>query len=104
MYVIQIADGQVFLNKVQELTAVGIRPRVVRTATAVPRVVGGNVVLQPAIVLQYSIEFWDDQAGDTEWVYRETRFGGLDGTVDLSDTLLPQLQPHVTIVHRSGSF
>jgi hypothetical protein len=104
MYVVQISDRAQFAAKAKSSK----RPvSVVRQASVVPVNQGGSILMCPAVVLQYSIQFDDREAGETSWVFKETRLANERGDVDLRGTLWDDLERNsprdYVLVHRSGS-
>jgi hypothetical protein len=102
MFVTQISDRKTFLEKARET---GAEVRIVRSPTVVPVTNGGAVLMQPAIRVQYAIEFSTDD-GPVTWIYRETHLADDRGNIRLGGSLLENVEkerlPHV-ILSRSGS-
>lgn len=107
MYVTQVHDPKAFLKKARLAGEI----RVLRLPTAVPVTAGGAVVMHPAIEITYTVQFEDKNAGESSWIYRETRLADERGEVQLGGTLLDQVQRsdpgvspvRVVLMHRSGS-
>jgi len=81
---------------------------VIRSASAVPVLEGGAVLMKPAVVLRYSVSFPKESPLE-EWVFEETVFDDGSGRFDLSDTLEARLEaekdpPVFRVLNRSGSF
>lgn len=102
MYVTQIYDPNAFLEKARQT---GAEVRVLRSPTVVPVTEGSAVLMRPAVEVQYSIQFKNED-GEWSWVFRETHLADARGNVRLAGALLDCLAakdlPHV-ILNRSGS-
>lgn len=104
MFSVQISDHDTFVEKAK---STGNPVTVVRTPTLVPVQHGNAVVMQPALAIDYALEFDDPFTGDTRWSLRVVVLASKDGDVTLTDSLLLKLQAEpsiaVRLAYRSGS-
>lgn len=105
MFTVQISDRNTFADKAQSQS---LPVSVVRSATVVPVQRSGAVIMQPAVTIDYALEFKDPQYGPTRWTFREVVLTNENGEALLSENLLSQLSAtpaaRVKLTHRSGSF
>jgi hypothetical protein len=104
MYTMQVSDRETFTS----MAATKQQPvTLIVSGTILPVQKQGGVFMTPALTLDYSMEFFDENVGNARWTFREVVLTE-DGRADTSGSLWAKLTKadppaKVRVIDRTGS-